>query len=295
MIKILLDTDMGCDCDDVGALAILCGAVRRGEAELVGVTHAIDNPNGLFFIERMLSHYGISCPVGRCAKADFMNDEAYNTYVAPLAGEAPVCAYEDHPDSVTLMRRLLAAERGVTLVTIGSFVNFAAFLDSAPDDISPLDGRALAAQSLARICSMGGNFADASHAEFNIACDIPAAQTVAEHCPVSIIWCGFEVGKDIVTGAHLKELAEPSLLREAYGRYTTRHCAAQPFLRPSWDPATVHYALYPDGGLFERSEPVTVSFDDRGRTCYAHKGRDCYLKPAASSDEAAKVLNKLMR
>ena len=44
MEKIILDTDMGCDCDDVGALALVCGAHKRGEAALLGVTHAIDNP-----------------------------------------------------------------------------------------------------------------------------------------------------------------------------------------------------------------------------------------------------------
>ena len=34
-VNIIFDTDMGGDCDDVGALFILHGAVERGEAELL--------------------------------------------------------------------------------------------------------------------------------------------------------------------------------------------------------------------------------------------------------------------
>ena len=33
---IIFDTDMGGDCDDVGALFLLHGAVQRGEARLLG-------------------------------------------------------------------------------------------------------------------------------------------------------------------------------------------------------------------------------------------------------------------
>lgn len=174
MEKIILDTDMGCDCDDVGALALVCGAHKRGEAALLGVTHAIDNPYGLRFIEKMLAHYGVDVPVGICTKKGFLNDERFNTFIKPLAEDWPKKA---HPDSVKLMREILSNNRGVTLVTIGSYVNIAALLASAPDEISPLDGKTLVAQSVANVYSMAGHFTRPDYAEFNIVCDIPAARS----------------------------------------------------------------------------------------------------------------------
>lgn len=57
MEKIILVPIWAVTGDDVGALALVCGAHKRGEAALLGVTHAIDNPYGLRFIEKMLAHY----------------------------------------------------------------------------------------------------------------------------------------------------------------------------------------------------------------------------------------------
>ena len=35
MRKYIFDTDLGSDCDDCGALAILCDAVKKGNADLL--------------------------------------------------------------------------------------------------------------------------------------------------------------------------------------------------------------------------------------------------------------------
>ena len=36
---ILLDTDIGCDCDDAGAMAVLHALADMGETEILAVTH----------------------------------------------------------------------------------------------------------------------------------------------------------------------------------------------------------------------------------------------------------------
>lgn len=292
MEKIILDTDMGCDCDDVGALALACGAHKRGEAELLGVTHAIDNPYGLRFIEKMLAHYNVDAPLGKCSKKDFLNDERFNTFIKPLAGGLPE---KEHPDSVKLMREILSKNRGVTLVTIGSFVNVAALLASGADEISSLDGKTLVAQSVTNVYSMAGHFTRPDYAEFNIVCDIPAARSFVSLCPVPVVYCGFEVGEKIFTGAHLRECTENPLLHNAYGLYTGRECG-NAYLRPSWDPATVYTAIYQDENeLFDYSDPVTVTFDEKGKTRVVPDGKDLFLTLEKSPDTAAEALNKLMQ
>ncbi len=291
MEKIILDTDMGCDCDDVGALALACGAHKRGEAELLGVTHAIDNPYGLRFIEKMLAYYNVDAPLGKCSKKDFLNDERFNTFIKPLADGLPE---KEHPDSVKLMREILSKNRGVTLVTIGSFVNVAALLASGADEISSLDGKTLVAQSVTNVYSMAGHFTRPDYAEFNIVCDIPAARSFVSLCPVPVVYCGFEVGEKIFTGAHLRECTENPLLHDAYGLYTGRECG-NAYLRPSWDPATVYTAIYQDENeLFDYSDPVTVTFDEKGKTRVVPDGKDLFLTLEKSPDTAAEVLNKLM-
>ena len=292
MEKIILDTDMGCDCDDVGALALACGAHKRGEAELLGVTHAIDNPYGLRFIEKMLAHYNVDVPLGKCSKKDFLNEERFNTFIKPLADGLPE---KEHPDSVKRMREILSKNRGVTLVTIGSFVNVAALLASGADEISSLDGKTLVAQSVTNVYSMAGHFTRPDYAEFNIVCDIPAARSFVSLCPVPVVYCGFEVGEKIFTGAHLRECTENPLLHDAYGLYTGRECG-NAYLRPSWDPATVYTAIYQDENeLFDYSDPVTVTFDEKGKTRVVPDGKDLFLTLEKSPDTAAEVLNKLMR
>ena len=39
MIKLMFDTDMGSDCDDAGALALLHELATLGECEILSVTH----------------------------------------------------------------------------------------------------------------------------------------------------------------------------------------------------------------------------------------------------------------
>ena len=84
-------------------------------------------------------------------------------------------------------------------------------------------------------------------------------------------------------------------MRDAYGLYTGRECG-DAYLRPSWDPATVYTAIYQDENeLFDYSDPVTVTFDEKGHTCVVPGGKDLFLTLEESPDTAAEVLNKLMR
>ena len=183
----------------------------------------------------------------------------------------------------------------MTLVTIDSFVNVAALLASGADEISSLDGKTLVAQSVTNVYSMAGHFTRPDYAEFNIVCDIPAARSFVSLCPVPVVYCGFEVGEKIFTGAHLRECTENPLLHDAYGLYTGRECG-NAYLRPSWDPATVYTAIYQDENeLFDYSDPVTVTFDEKGKTRVVPDGKDLFLTIEKSPDTAAEVLNKLMR
>ncbi|MFQ9146761.1 MAG: nucleoside hydrolase [Eubacteriales bacterium] len=154
---------------------------------------------------------------------------------------------------------MLAENTGVTFVLIGPLGNLADLLDSEPDEISPLDGVSLVRKSVDKVVIMGGNFENTATPEFNIECDIPAAKTVAGKCPAPIVWCGFEAGLNVITGETLKDCPVDYPVRLAYEKYTD-----ESFRRPSWDLATVLYALTPDSEDWIVSDEHKVDFADNG-------------------------------
>lgn len=286
MLKIILDTDVGCDCDDVGAMAILAHAVRAGDCSLLGVGHAVDTSCGRAFIRRFLKQYGIDVPVARCALKGFMSEEKWHGYAAPYEDDAPADMY---PDAVRLYRRLLAENDDITFVTIGSFVNVSRLMQSGSDEISPLDGLTLIERSVNRFVCMAGNFENYKQKEFNVLCDAPGAVFFTEHCPVPAVYLGFETGLNVRTGHALAESGN-RMLKDAY-----KHFDPVSFLRPSWDPMTVYYAICGEGGFMKLSEPVTVRFDAASNTVVSAGGKDRYLSLDAEPEKAAEVLDAIIQ
>jgi len=290
MKKYILDTDMGCDCDDIGALAIMLNSVKKGEAELLCVTHAINNIHGLRFMENMIKRYELDIPVYKCAVPGFMEEghkNVYDFYVKPMTDNN---TNTDYKDSLKAMRKLLAENESVTIITIGSFVNMEALLKSEPDDISDKNGIELMKEKVEAVYSMAGNFANPNHGEFNVVCCLDGARYFAENCPVPIVYSGFEVGEKILTGAHLESFSDDSYIKKGYFEYSKRTV----YTRPSWDPTTVYQALYPENKLFRLSDGVSVLFDEKGLTKAADGGKDRYMILAVSHEEAAKELNKFI-
>ena len=55
--KIILDTDMGPDCDDAGALAVLHALADRGKASILGVMYCTSIPTGPACIDAINRFY----------------------------------------------------------------------------------------------------------------------------------------------------------------------------------------------------------------------------------------------
>jgi len=58
MIQIILDTDIGMDCDDAGALLILLRLMEAQKCELLAITHCTSNPYGAMAINAIDRYYG---------------------------------------------------------------------------------------------------------------------------------------------------------------------------------------------------------------------------------------------
>lgn len=257
--RIILDTDIGPDCDDCGALAILDRACADGKIDLLGVTHCTSDLLSVDVIAAINDWFVVSAPIGQTDRKEFFADAT--KYTKPVS-DTYRASGKNAPATekpVPLLRRLLAENTGVTFVLIGPLGNLADLLDSEPDEISPLDGVSLVRESVDKVVIMGGNFENTATPEFNIECDIPAAKTVAGKCPAPIVWCGFEAGLNVITGETLKDCPVDYPVRLAYEKHTD-----ESFRRPSWDLATVLYALTPDSEDWIVSDEHKVDFADNG-------------------------------
>lgn len=262
--KIILDTDIGPDCDDCGALAVICDAHKKGKVELLGVTHCTSDLHSINVIAAINDWFGVNVPIGQTDRKGFFEDATKYTkpisdeYTGSLKASGKPLPTTEKP--VPLLRRLLAENSGVTFVLIGPLGNFAELLDSPPDDISPLDGAGLIKKSVDKVVIMGGDFLNTETPEFNIKCDIPAAKKTAAKCPVDIIWCGFEAGLNVITGETLRECPEEYPVRRAYDLFTDGS-----FRRQSWDLVTALYSVEPDDEGWLLSDEHLVDFGDDGR------------------------------
>lgn len=258
MKKIIIDTDLGGDCDDAGALAVACNLAKRGDAELLAVTYCIGNPWGAYFVRHELDYYGFTdVPVGSLKTPDFMSAPNYAKYTKPYCERFGVKKAETE-DAVRVLRRALADNREVTLIAIGPLRNIANLLDSPADDISPLNGAELLRQSVSEFFTMLGSFDNPEYVEWNVLMDIPSAIKVIAEMPVPTVFSPHELGKHIFTGNLNEGLPEGHPVREAYLLFSDGNS----FLRQSWDPITVLSAVT-DSPLFTRRE-TSVVIDEKG-------------------------------
>jgi len=83
-VSLIIDTDLGPDCDDAGALAVAHALEQRGEAKVLAVGYATSNPYGAPACDAINTYYGRGdCPVGTLKEGGFLEDSIkFNKYVA---------------------------------------------------------------------------------------------------------------------------------------------------------------------------------------------------------------------
>ena len=289
-VRLVFDTDIGNDVDDVLALGVIHSLESRGKCKLLAVTVTKDNPKAAAFVDAVNTFYGRpDVPIG-AVRDGATPEEGKFLKLADAADDGPLryphdlVSGEDAPEAVALLRQILVQQpdQSVALAQVGFFTNYARLLQSPGDEISPLTGRALIKQKVRVLSIMAGSFQtirDNNHyLEYNVIKDIPSAQLLAEQWPTPIVWSGFEIG---ITAAYPAASIERDYnytahhpLREAYYLYIP-----PPHDRPTWDLTSVLYAVCADRDYFALSAPGQVEVQDDGFTRFTPKqnGRDRFL------------------
>ena len=308
-VKLVFDTDMGNDVDDLMALCMIHNLRQRGACELLAVTITKDHPQAAAFTDAVNTFFGApNTPIGVVRNgatpepgkfnrlADEKNADGSFRYPHDLLSGA------DAPEAVGLLRQLLAAQpdQSVVLVQVGLFSNFARLLASEADERSPLTGRDLIAKKVKFLSLMAGTFQtvdwNTRHLEYNVVKDVPAAQKLAKQWPTPIVWSGFEIG---VAAAFPHVSIERDLdyvphhpLKEAYYLYHP-----PPHDRPTWDPTALLYAVYPDRGYFDLSPPGAVTVEDNGATWFraSRDGKGPHRFLVMSPQQATRVREAIVQ
>ncbi len=239
--NIIFDTDMAGDCDDVGALFILHGAVERGEAKVLATMGCISSEAIAPCLDAINTWFGRpEIPVGTLKDPGF---HANNGYPGELIKRYPhrFATSAEYPDAVVLYRQILAKQPdgSVTVVAVGMLRNIANLLKSAPDAASPLDGRALVAKKVKRLDIMGGKYPpfaskNDKDGEYNFIEDAPSTALVCNTWPTPILFNG--EGGSTCSGRRVTyEMPEHNPLSMAYRCYPNVGYAGD---RLSWDPVS---------------------------------------------------------
>ena len=257
MYDLIFDTDIGPDCDDVGALAMLNIFANAHRCGIAAVTHCTSNPYGAGCADAVNRWYGHpEVPVGTTDRRDFLAEhEKYNRYITE---NYPNRYTRRQPEAaVRVLRRALAsaAPDSVIICAVGPLNNLAELLASKPDAISPYSGRELIESRVHRLVTMAGS---ESFGEFNVVCDLPASKAVLETWPGEVWVSPFELGCEVMTGGFRDRLSPDHIVCKSYELYTKNG------LRDSWDLTAVWAAVLGEAPIFTLGEPCSLQLDEKG-------------------------------
>lgn len=265
-VKVIVDTDVGNDCDDIAALSVLGNAYKKGMVDIKAVTVCNKYMPSFYTTDILLEEYGIDCPMGFDPDGEAYIWEGHD-YAQAVADLWEARSEKDetriHPAVEVLRKALADADRNgykIKLITLGMLNDIKDLLDSPADSISSKDGRTLFEENVSEMVLMGGRFDDQKYAEFNIVKEIDAAQAVINTTSVPKTFCSWEVGDPVQTGQKFKKYTN-SPQYVAYDTYTEGSIS-----RSSWDPLTMYVALTSDCAY---SENGIVYVTEEGYTKFA--------------------------
>ena len=239
-IPIILDTDMGTDIDDVGALAIMHAFADAGVCRIIAIGVDSPEPYSACCADAINTYYQRpDIPIGIVKNGPATPTSQF--YSKPITQQFPndlKNSINNIPDAVVVYRRALAqeADSSVVIVAIGYKTIFSQLLKSIADTISPLNGTGLVKKKVKLWVDMGGQYP--SGHEWNFYCDGAAAQYAVANWPTPVVFTGFEIGDPIKSGSTLSSMVPASSpVRKAY-----EIVLGVGGSRSSWDLTAVLYA-----------------------------------------------------
>lgn len=295
--KIILDTDIGPDYDDVGAVAVLHALADSGYAEPLAVIASNANEYVVPTIEILNIYFGRpDLPIGSPKAPDAPNEKAVQGWPELLVEKYPhtMKSFNEAPDAIATYRKILASQpdTSVTVVTVGFLTNLAQLLDSKADDYSPLEGKELVEKKVKKLVSMAGLFPEGR--EYNVFIDSVASEKVFNNWPTEIIFSGFEIGKKVITGFELINNSEINTpVKDAYAK-AMPHWKSDSLGRMSWDQTAVLVAIRGHQPYYTLQRGKFITKGGNNGWENDPTGKHAYLVEQMPVEEVTDIIEKLM-
>jgi inosine-uridine nucleoside N-ribohydrolase len=294
--KIIFDTDIGPDYDDVGALAMLHAFADNGECELLATIACNNYPNIVPVLSVLNTYFKRpDLPIG------MVHGKSVQLGVGQKWDSVLVRKYphrlntnDDAEDAVALYRKILTShpDESVTIVTVGFTTNIANLLKSKPDDISPLDGIALVKKKVQKLVSMAGAFP--SGKEFNIKEDAAASKYSFGNWPTPVYFTGWEIGAKLFSGLPLiSSSILNSPVKEVFA-ISIPKSREDSKGRKSWDQTAVLMAVRGIEKHYTNVPGKIVCFDDGQNEWNSDSSGHFYVVEKTPVAEVEKLINDLM-
>ena len=298
-VKVIFDTDMGPDYDDVGAIAILHALAAQGECEILACCASDRYPTVAPTIEAFNRYFqkpDIPIGVARKGAPDFSCPNHWNDSIAAMFLPAAK-TNADYPSAVEVYRKVLAGQknRSVTIITVGFVSNLADLLRSKPDKFSPLTGPQLVKQKIKNWVAMAGGFPEGN--EFNVNQDTTASYYLFRNWPTPILFSGFEIGQQIYTGRKVaKEGSKNNPVAWAYRYNLSTYENRYSEKRNSWDLTAVLCAIRDPERYFYVNGPGKFIIHEDGRNEWNPEinAGHYFLSHKYPYQHIADILDKLM-
>ena len=283
---VILDSDIGPDCDDAGAIALLFYYQKKYNFTIKGFVNCTSNPYGTKALQTLCKYYGYeNILIGEFGSFDGLGDQnKYNKYLAEKI--LPVLNGKDNivMNSIELYKSILekAEDDTVIVITIGSFLSVSEAIKAYPE---------LWNKKVHAVISMAGCF-NQKKQEFNAVWNLQSTQYFFDNFNNHIICTGLEVGADIVTGfpqMNMPDLFNP--VKMAYYLFTDGQNT-----RPSWDLTAVMLATEGVSEYFKLSENGHISFTDEGITVFtpSPSGKHKYMIKNTDNIAISDYINELL-
>ena len=261
--RIILDSDVSGDYDDIGAMATLFNLEAEGKCRVLGIASSSAYPWSVPLVETIARSFGrgdlpIARSVPGAPEAKNWEKVQFAQVVSARFAHPRFAETKDAAEPVRFYRDLLSAQPdgSVTLCVVGWASNVAALLESE-------GGRELVARKVAKLVWMAGR--EKGGRECNFMMDVKASKRVLADFPRPIVLSTFEIGSHVFTGCRLvKELGVDDPVRLCYSTVFAQSPAAAKRGRESWDQTAVWYAVHGDDDLFRAVRGTIAATDDEG-------------------------------
>jgi purine nucleosidase len=305
-VRLIFDTDICGDCDDVLALGMIHSLQSRGLCRLLAVTISVDHELAAPFVDAVNTFYERGdIPIGGVGKGGVVEKSEFLSLVEEQDSgrfryRHDFALKQSAKGATALLRSTLAAQpdHSVVIAQVGFSTNLAGLLASPADDLSPLNGRELVERKVKLLALMAGAFQSIEgnhrYLEYNVVKDIASARLLAERWPTAMVYSGFEIGI---------ALPYPAVsIEQDYG-YVRHHPLAEAYIRrnppphnrPTWDLTSVLYAVLPDRGYFDVSPHGTVTVEPDGFTKFKETSQGNHRYLVLKPEQKPRVLEALVQ